>query len=93
MQFGEVLLELERGSELIVQGVGIVAHHVEPAALGRPFRTERRHDDVTAQPDRMGHMSDVCSPQGRVGQEVEHRSVVPHIVVVPREGERRDITR
>jgi len=46
MQFLETFDELKPLAELTVQGLGVISRHVETAALGRSFGSERAHDHM-----------------------------------------------
>ena len=73
--------------KLAMQGLGIVAHHIEATALVGPFWAERDDNDVAAGFDCVIDLANVSQAVLRVCQEMEHRSVVPHIVPMLAEGE------
>jgi hypothetical protein len=76
---GEAVAERRR------QRLGAVARHLEPAAPRRPVRRERRDDERPARPERGRRRVHVASAVLGVGQEVEDRPVVPHVVRLRRQ--------
>ena len=80
MQLRPAIQEAELRSKLAVKTFGVVANDIQSAARLRTIRPEGRHDDVTARLDREGDLADVSCPIFGLGQEVEHRSVMPKIV-------------
>lgn len=82
MKFGEMFNQLKAGSECVVKGAGVITYDIQAAALGWALGTERCNDDVAAGLDRLRGLAHVCGAITCVGEEVEHRSVVPYVVLL-----------
>ena len=82
MKFNEMFNQLKAGSECLVKGAGVITYDIQAAALGRAFGTERCNDDVAAGFDRLRDLAHVCGAVSCVHEEVEHRSVVPYVVLL-----------
>ena len=91
MKFCEMLYELKAGSEFVVKGVRVITYNVQAAAFGRTLRTERCNDDVASWFDGVCYLAHVRRTFLGFGQEVEYRTVMPHVVLMPREGKRRNV--
>ena len=74
-----------------MQPVRVVSHNVHAAALHRTVRPEGGHDHMTARFHGVGNLAHIGMTLFRRRQEMEDCAIVPYIVVVPLEGERRDI--
>jgi hypothetical protein len=92
MKFGEMLYQLKAGPEFVVKRAGVITCNVQAAARGWTFGTERCNDNVASGLDGMRHLAHVRSAFLEFGQEVEHRPVMPNVVQMPREGNRRNVT-
>ncbi len=75
-----VLNQLERRSELCMQRVRGVANNREAAALGRPIRTECRHDDMSARANSTPDLFDIRRSLFHVCEKMENGTVVPDVV-------------
>jgi len=66
--------------ELCMERLRVVPNHVEPAAAGRPLRTESADDNVAAASYRANYLADVRPPVGCGSQEMKNRAIMPHVV-------------
>src|SRR5262249_32848671 len=78
--------------ELVVQGLGIVTRHLEPAAFLGALETEGRDDDVTVHLQRAAHGRHVGPAVLLRGEEVEDRPVVPEREALLRKRHPRHVT-
>jgi hypothetical protein len=60
MQFLGVPQQAETHSKLAVQGLGVIANHVQTAALRRPFRPDGADNYMTPGLDRVGYLANIC---------------------------------
>src|SRR5512143_1762169 len=63
-----------------MQRLRVVSNDLQPAALGRPFGTERAYKHVAPWLHRAGHLLNVRYPFLNRGKKMEHSAVVPYIV-------------
>src|SRR5215471_12649040 len=91
VQLGSVIQELKLRPELAVQGVGVVANHVEPAARLRPLRTKGGHDHVAARFHRVGDLANVDLPLSLVRKEVEDGPIMPDVIAGGRQLDLGDV--
>src|SRR5581483_6338733 len=92
MQFLGVSQQAETHSKLVVQGLGVIANHVQTAALRRPFRPEGADNYMTSGLDRAGYLANIRNALFRRCQKVEHCTVVPHMVGAGLQRRLRDVS-
>ena len=92
MKLDEMFHQSKAGTEFAVERFRTVTNNVQAAALGRGFRAECRYDDMAPRFDGMCDLAHVRSAVLRLRQKVEHRPVMPNVVLVPGKGNRRDVT-
>lgn len=80
MQFGGAFYEPEAPAKLIVQGIGVIAHDVQPAALGRALWPKRADNDVAAGLYCASGVADISDAVLGRGQKMKNSAVVPNII-------------
>ena len=73
--------KLERVTEGPMQLVGVVTAYRESTAMVRPFGSECTHDGKPTRLQCLQHLGHVAVPLLGRGEKVEHRAVVPDIVL------------
>lgn len=91
MKLREMLHQLKAGSEFVVKRPRFVTYDVETAARGRALGTKRCNDDVTSGLDGMRDLPDIRCTVLRIGEEMEHRPVVPYVILSARACKRRHV--
>ena len=92
MQFPGALDEPEPLSELAVQGLGVISHHVEAAAFRGALGAKSAYDDVAAGLYRMRSKPDVGVSLLLPGEEVKNGSIMPHVEEMGREIRTSDVS-
>jgi hypothetical protein len=69
--------QVESLTELGMETLWTVPHHLQPAAPGRPFRPEARHDDMAPGPYYALHLRYIAHTVPRVSKEVKDGTIVP----------------
>lgn len=91
MHFLSALFDPKSPAKFVVQRLGVIAHHVQTAALLRAFRSEGAHNDVAARLHGTKHGANVRFALRKIRQKMEYRTIVPDIERVGRQREVRDI--
>ena len=92
MQFLGVSQQPETHAKVAVQGPGVIANHVQTAALRGSFRPEGADNYVTSGLDRVGYLANICNALFGRCQKMEHCTVVPHIVSAGLQRRLRDVS-
>jgi hypothetical protein len=82
MIFRRAVDQSETGAKLLMQRIGIVAHHIKAAALLRPFRTKRRDNHISTRLHGPGNLSDVGGSILGSGEKVKNGTVMPQVVIL-----------
>lgn len=80
MHFLRALDQPEATPKFLAEGFSVVPHDIKAAALHRTLRAKRADNDVAARLDGQRDIPHVIGALLRVGQKMEDRSIVPHIV-------------
>jgi len=72
--------QFEAFAKLAVQTLGVIAHHIESAAMIWPIRSKGRDDHMPTRSDCMAHGIYITLAIISSYQEVEHGAIMPDII-------------